>query len=319
MSIVVITAGFILDILFGDPLGFIHPVRGIGLVITAYEKLFFKKKGRLDILKGVFLVVVVVGITFGITFGIIYLARLVHPVFGTICEIAICWSVLSAHGLKKESMKVYHALSDNDKNLEPARKAVSMIVGRDTTSLDRKSIIKAAVETVAENSSDGEIAPLFYLAVGGPVLGMCYKAVNTMDSMVGYKNERYLYFGRAAAKLDDIAGFIPSRIAAIVSVAAAFFLKYDARGAWHTFCRDRNKTESPNAGQTESVYAGALGIALGGDAIYFGKVVQKPVLGTENRPVQDSDIVKANRLMYACSYICLLIFGLIRLGVTMYL
>lgn len=315
MSIVVIVVGFLLDMILGDPLGFIHPVRGIGFIITTYEKVFFRKNGVMDAIKGSFLVVVVLLIVLAATKEIIFYSALILPELGLVVECLLAWSVLAAKGLKKESMKVYDALADFDENPDDARQALSMIVGRDTSKLNKEKIIKATVETVAENTSDGEIAPLFYLAVGGPVLAMCYKAINTMDSMVGYKNNKYLYFGRAAARLDDMAGFIPSRLSAFASIIAAGILRLDAKNAFRIFRRDRYKTASPNAGQTESVFAGALGIALGGDSVYFGKTVRKPRLGDNSREIVAEDIITANRLMYVCSYLCLVVFVAVRIGI----
>ena len=196
-------------------------------------------------------------------------------------------------------MKVWTALRSQD--VEGARYAVSMIVGRDTSVLDEKGILKAAVETVAENASDGVIAPLFYLAIGGPLLGWLYKAVNTMDSMVGYKNDRYLHFGRAAAKLDDLVNLIPSRLAALLLIVSAYLLRYDGKNAYRIWRRDRRNHKSPNSAQTESACAGALGLRLAGDAWYFGKLVPKPYIGDEIHPIEPQDIRRVNRLMYGAA------------------
>lgn len=201
-------------------------------------------------------------------------------------------------------MKVYDRLAAKD--LEGARTAVSMIVGRDTGLLDEAGVIKAAVETVAENTSDGVIAPMLYLALGGPVLGFFYKAVNTMDSMIGYKNEEYLYFGRCAAKLDDVLNFLPSRISALLMVAASLLpgRDFDAKGAWHIWQRDRLQHTSPNSAQTEAACAGSLGVRLAGNASYFGRMVEKPTIGDDMRPVEYEDIRRANRLMYRTAFLC---------------
>ena len=221
--------------------------------------------------------------------------------------------LLAARSLRTESMKVYGELKKND--LQGARRAVSMIVGRDTKTLDREGVTKAAVETVAENASDGVIAPLFYTALGGPVLGFLYKAVNTMDSMVGYKNEKYLYFGRAAARLDDLANFIPARISALFMIGAAFLLGMNGRQAVKTYRRDRYKHKSPNSAHTEAVCAGALGIRLAGPASYFGKMVEKPYIGDALRPVEDEDIVRANRLLSGAYFLAAAVFAAARLMV----
>ena len=201
-------------------------------------------------------------------------------------------------------MKVYYSLQSE--GLETARKAVSMIVGRDTSVLDEEGVAKAAIETVAENTSDGVIAPMLYTALGGPILGFFYKAVNTMDSMVGYKNEKYLYFGRAAAKLDDLINYIPARISAWLMICAAFIggKSYSGRQAYKIYKRDNRKHASPNSAQTESVCAGALGIRLAGDASYFGKIVKKPFIGDALRNVEYEDIKRVNKLMYLTAWLC---------------
>ena len=219
-----------------------------------------------------------------------------HPAVGLVLETFMCYQIMATKCLKAESMKVCRALREGD--VEKARKAVSMIVGRDTAVLSAEGITKAAVETVAENTSDGSIAPLCFLLLGGPVAGFAYKEVNTMDSMLGYKNEKYMYFGRAAARLDDVANFIPSRLAAWAMIAASRLCGLDAAGAYLIWKRDRFCHASPNSAQTESVCAGALGVALAGDAVYFGKTVKKPFIGDARRRVEAEDIVRANRLLY---------------------
>lgn len=230
----------------------------------------------------------------------------VHPILGCIVEAILTYQILAAKCLWVESMKVYKALKEG--TIADARKAVSMIVGRDTAKLDAEGVTKAAVETVAENTSDGVIAPMLYLAIGGPILGMLYKAINTMDSMVGYKNERYLDFGRAAAKLDDIVNYVPSRIAARLMIFSCYFLggKFIPSEAKRIYLRDRLKHASPNSAQTESACAGALGIQLAGDASYFGKLVHKPTIGDARRKVEAEDIVLANKLMYGTTILCFL-------------
>lgn len=214
------------------------------------------------------------------------------------------YQILAVKCLKVESMKVYQCLKNG--NLEQARKAVSMIVGRDTEHLDEEGVAKAAIETVAENTSDGVIAPMLYLAVGGPILGFLYKAVNTMDSMIGYKNDKYLYFGKAAAKLDDFVNFLPARISACLMIVASFFAgrHFSGKGAWTIYKRDRKKHTSPNSAQTEAVCAGALSIRLAGDASYFGKIVKKPYIGEAVRGVEYEDIKRANHLMYITAWLC---------------
>lgn len=238
-----------------------------------------------------------------------------HPMLGAVLECVMTYQMLAAKCLKTESMKVYQCLKHV--SLEQAREAVSMIVGRDTKYLDEEGVAKAAVETVAENTSDGVIAPMLYLAAGGPVLGFLYKAVNTMDSMVGYKNDKYMYFGRAAAKLDDFVNFLPARVSACLMIAASFLAgsHFSGTGAWRIYQRDRKKHASPNAGQTEAVCAGALSIRLAGDASYFGRTVNKPYIGEAVRGVEYEDIRRANRLMYItawlCEALCLLVMWMI--------
>lgn len=240
-------------------------------------------------------------------------AYTLHPWAGCALETWLTYRLLAARNLRDASMRVYHALQTG--SLADARHAVSMIVGRDTTVLDETGVTKAAVETVAENTSDGVIAPMLYMALGGPVLGMIYKAVNTMDSMVGYRNDKYMDFGRAAARLDDAVNFIPARISGLLMVATAFFLGffkwlrgsekiYSGRRTFRIFLRDRRKHASPNAAHTEAACAGALGIQLAGNARYFGRIVEKPTLGEDLRPVVPEDIPRANRLMLGTAVLC---------------
>lgn len=298
--------GFIMDLLFGDPYWLPHPIRLIGNLITQAEKLFYKD-GKRDHKKeyrgGCMTVLTVLLVTGIVTFILLFAAYRLHSLLGAGIEMIMTYQILAIKSLKDESMKVYDQLQHG--TLEDARHAVSMIVGRDTQNLTKEGITKAAVETVAENTSDGVIAPMLYTALGGPVLGFLYKAVNTMDSMIGYKNDRYLYFGRAAAKLDDAVNFIPARISACLMVAAAVFLKgADQNRAWKIYRRDSRKHASPNSAQTESVCAGALGIQVAGDASYFGKIVKKSYIGDPVRKVETEDIKRTNRLMYITAFLC---------------
>lgn len=300
--------GFLLDMALGDPHRFPHPIRLIGKLIENLEnRLFLSEKERSqksELKKGIILVVIVsvaTGATVTLLLGSAYL---VHPYFGILIESIMTYQILATKCLKVESMKVYKSLKTE--GLPEARKEVSMIVGRDTNILDEQGVIKAAVETVAENTSDGSIAPMLYTAIGGPVLGFLYKAVNTMDSMVGYKNEKYLYFGRAAARLDDIVNFLPSRISAYLMILASFIggREYDGTRAYRVYKRDRLKHASPNSAQTESVCAGALGVQLAGDASYFGKIVKKERIGDHLREIECEDIKRTNHLMYLTAWIC---------------
>ena len=301
-------SGFLLDLVLGDPYCFPHPIRLIGKLISSIENLLRKsdkdKKNILEFWQGLILVLLVlVSVVLAATMSLLF-AYWIHPYVGMMAECVMTYQILAVKCLKVESMKVYQCLKDGD--LAKARSAVSMIVGRDTACLDEEGIAKAAIETVAENTSDGVIAPMLYLAVGGPILGFFYKAVNTMDSMIGYKNEKYLYFGRAAAKLDDVLNFIPARISAVLMIAASFAAgsSFSAKGALAVYRKDRRKHASPNAAQTESVCAGALGIQLAGDASYFGRIVKKPYIGEKLRQVEYEDIRRVNHLMYITAWMC---------------
>lgn len=298
--------GFVLDLVFGDPHALPHPIRLIGTLIAGLEKKLLKLQMRdekKEFYKGILLVVLVLFSTGAVAALVLVVAYWLHPVAGIVVESVMTYQILATKCLKDESMKVYQSL--NEQGLEAGRVAVSMIVGRDTNVLDETGVVKAAVETVAENTSDGVIAPMLYTALGGPIVGFVYKAVNTMDSMVGYKNDKYLYFGRAAAKLDDVINFIPARISAYLMITAAYIggKAFDGKRAYHIYKRDRRNHASPNSAQTESVCAGALGIQLAGDASYFGKVVKKPYIGDAHRAVEREDIVRVNRLMYVTAVI----------------
>ncbi len=300
-------AGFVLDLLLGDPHGLPHPVRGIGALVGGLEKALLRPQddGASKRRRGGLLVAAVLVTTGVAALAILTLAYRISRGFGLAAESVLCWQLLSVKGLRTESMKVYRALRAGD--TEKARAAVSMIVGRDTDRLDDAGIARAAVETVAENTSDGVVAPLFYMALGGAFLGVLYKAVNTMDSMIGYKNDRYADFGRCAARLDDAANLLPSRIAAALMILTSALCKpndrYSAKNALRIFRRDRYRHASPNSAQTESVCAGALGLRLAGDAWYFGKKTEKPYIGDDARPIEPEDIRRANRLLYGTAFL----------------
>ncbi len=302
--------GFCLDMVFGDPHWLPHPIRLIGAMISSLEKLMRKcfpsTKGG-ELFGGTVLAVFVPAVSMAVPFFLLWLAGFLHPYVRLAVGSIMCYQLMAAKSLRVESMKVCARLVEGD--LDGARKAVSMIVGRDTDKLLEEGVAKAAVETVAENTSDGVIAPMFYMALGGPVLGFFYKAVNTMDSMIAYKNDRYLYFGRAAARLDDLCNFIPARLSAALMILASGFLRLDIRGAIKIYHRDRYNHKSPNSAQTESVCAGALGVELAGDAWYFGVLHKKETIGDGKRPVVPGDIRLANRLMYGTAALGLLVFG----------
>ena len=299
-----ILAGYLLDLCLGDPHSMPHPVRAIGNLIVWLEK-YLRPAGKKHATErgerraGVLFVCLVLLVTGSVAGAILWISRLGGIWIQTVVEAVMTYYLLAARSLRDESMAVCRKLEAGE--IEEARYAVSMIVGRDTKPLSEAGIARAAVETVAENASDGVIAPLFYLAIGGPLLGWLYKAVNTMDSMVGYKNDRYLHFGRAAAKLDDLVNLIPSRLAALLLIASAYLLRYDGKNAYRIWRRDRRNHKSPNSAQTESACAGALGLRLAGDAWYFGKLVPKPYIGDEIHPIEPQDIRRVNRLMYGAA------------------
>ena len=309
--------GMILDWIFGDPVWLYHPVRIIGKWISFLEKILRKFAGDQEgnekklLIAGGILWILVILASAAVPMGILYLAEKLSPCAAFVLECFWCYQLLAARSLGKESKKVYKKLIQDD--LSGARLAVSMIVGRDTENLTVEGVTKAAVETVAENTNDGVIAPLIYMLIGGPILGFVYKAVNTMDSMVGYKNEKYLYFGRVAAKMDDVAGFIPARISALLMILASCLLGMDGKNALWIWKRDRRKHASPNAAQTEAVCAGALQVQLAGDAWYFGKKHEKDTIGDPIREIEPRDILRSEKLMIGTEVLTFLLFGGIRL------
>ncbi len=291
--------GFLLDCVLGDPERLWHPIMGIGSMISFWKKhlrAWFSDSNCGRFWAGALLWFVVVIPSWLIPAAILYLAGWLHPALAFVIETLFCWQIFAAKSLKQAALRVYRALCKGD--LQEARKYVSWIVGRDTAHLDTAQVTKATVETVAENTSDGVIAPLVFLLIGGAPLGFAYKAVNTLDSMVGYKNEEFLYFGRFSAKMDDVWNFIPARLSGLLFVMCAKPARLDAKGAWKCFRRDRLQHASPNSAQTESACAGALGVQLAGNAYYFGKLYEKPTLGDAKRPIETEDIARANRLMY---------------------
>lgn len=306
-------AGFVLDLLIGDPHFIPHPVRLIGSLISFCDKrlncdagynISEKKLNLIKYKRGMLLAFTVIFATFAISVIIIVAAYSINLYAGLIAEAVMTWQILATKCLRVESMRVYDALRTD--GVDAGRRAVSMIVGRDTSVLDAAGVTRAAVETIAENTSDGVIAPMLYTAIGGPVLGFVYKAVNTMDSMLGYKNDKYMYFGRFAARLDDVVNFIPARISAYLMIAAAFIggRQFDGKNAYRIFKRDRFNHASPNSAQTESVCAGALRVQLAGDAVYFGKLVKKKYIGDGLREIEYEDIKRANKLMYITAFLC---------------
>ncbi len=310
--------GYLLDLIIGDPYSFPHPIRWIGSLISRLDHAFMDdppKGSAPRFCMGLLTTGIVVSLTLVLTGAVMFTCYWIHPLIGCCMETILTCYCLAAKSLRTESMKVYEKLEHG--TLEEARCAVSMIVGRDTKTLTSEGVARATVETIAENTSDGIIAPLFYIALGGPVAGMTYKAINTLDSMIGYKNDRYRNFGTCAARADDVANFLPARLSALFMIAACVFggKDFSAKNAARIFRRDRYNHKSPNSAQTESVMAGALGLQLAGPASYFGKKVDKPTIGDEERGIHRKDIIRACRLMYLTEFLVVLVILLVFLGV----
>ena len=301
--------GVCLDLLLGDPAWMPHPVVLMGRSIEKLEG-FLRKTLPNELLAGAVLAAVLPLGTLSLSGLALWLCGLVHPALRFALETVWCWQCLALKGLGDEAERVRRALASG--MLEEARRAVGRVVGRDTEHLSAQGVTRAAVETVAENFSDGVVAPMCYMFLGGAPLALCYKAVNTMDSMVGYKNDRYLYFGRAAAKLDDGANYFPSRLSALLLILAAALTGESVSGAWRVWRRDRRSHASPNSAQTESAMAGALEIQLGGPAFYFGELYDKPAIGDPLREIEGWDIRRAVRMLYAGSFLCLTLLVLVR-------
>ncbi len=303
LSTLALLVGFLLDLVLGDPTGWPHIVRLMGGLIAFFERRLYPMRNKR--LSGVLLVIITLFICTGLPGALLYSAYKVSVWLYLALSSLLCWQLLAVKSLRDESRGVYDALMKND--IAKSREAVGRIVGRDTAALDFSGVTRAAVETVAENASDGVIAPLFYMALGGAVLGCLYKAVNTMDSMIGYRSERYMEFGRYAAKLDDALNYIPSRLCALLMIICARLCRMDAKAAYRIWRRDRRAHASPNSAQTESVMAGALGVRLAGNAYYFGKLVEKPSIGDDTRPIEPADILRAHRLLYAVAWLMLML------------
>lgn len=315
LTVLAIASGFMLDLIFGDPHWLPHPICWIGNLIAYLEKFLrgiFGNSEKNLLVGGLVLVLTVTSISFLVPYFALKWVASINPLAAYALETIMFYQIFATKCLEEESMKVHKELIKGD--LTAARKQLSWIVGRDTQDLSSEEVTKAAVETVAENTADGIIAPMLYMFIGGAPLAFLYKSINTMDSMVGYKNEKYLYFGRCAARLDDIANYIPARLAGIFMIAASFFLNYDYKAAAKIFFRDRYNHLSPNSAQTESACAGALNIQLGGGHFYFGKFVPKDTIGDDLRPVKADDIKSINSLMYLTAIISLIIFALIKLA-----
>lgn len=303
-----ILIAILLDQLLGDPRWLPHPVRLIGAACAGCERI--TRAMLPSFAAGICTVALVLGLTGATVWAVIAGATLIHPWLGTAMGILLLYTTIAARDLVSHSRQVYAVLATGD--LVESRRRVGMIVGRDTANLNEEGVARAAVESVAESMVDGVTAPLFFAVLGGPMAAMLYKAINTMDSMFGYKNEQYLSFGWAAARLDDLANFVPARLTSLMIPAAAFLLRLDSKGSLFILLRDRLRHASPNSGHTEAAVAGALGVQLGGANLYFGKMVEKPAIGEATRPIEPRDILRANRLMLLSSAIALLAFLALR-------
>lgn len=308
LHLAALACGFVLDALFGDPYCMPHIIRLIGSLISWLERMLRSACDESPQglrFAGGLLVMLVLGISGFCAMLVLRLAYGISPALGFSVETFVCYQMLAAKQLRIEAMRVHDALLHE--GLAQARKAVSMIVGRDTQNLDEAGVTRAAVETVAENASDGVVAPLLFMALFGAVGGVLYKAANTMDSMVGYKNERYRYFGTAAARLDDVLNWVPARLTALLMCLAAPLVGLDGSGAWRILRRDSRRHASPNAGYPEAACAGALGVQLAGPASYFGVVHDKPTIGDNTRSIEPGDIVSACRLLAVTSVLALIV------------
>ena len=306
-------AGFVLDWILGDPKWLPHPICAVGRLISLAEKLLrrlFPPTPRALTAAGVFLWLIVCGVSFAVPLFLLRWLRDVNFWLGFVLEALLCWTLFARRSLADAGVHVYSAL---DESLDAGRRAVAMYVGRDTAALDKEGVIKAAVETVAENTTDGVVSPLIFMLIGGAPLGFLYKAVNTLDSMVGYHNDKYEYLGKFSARMDDICNFLPARLTAACMIAGAGMLHLDNRNALRIYRRDRSAHKSPNAGQTESVCAGALHVQLGGDASYFGKTVKKAAFGDPDRTINRGDILRSIDLMTTASVLALVLCAVIRL------
>ena len=316
MNILSIYIGYVLDLIIGDPYSFPHPVRYIAKIIKITENIIrkFAKSEKALKVASFILWFVVVATTYIVTYTVLALCKKLSGDTGyIILNSIIIYTTLATKCLKDEAVKIYNILKEDD--IEKARIQVSYIVGRDTTTLNKQEIIRATVETVAENTVDGIISPMFYAFIGGAPLAMAYKAVNTLDSMVGYKNEKYLNLGFASAKIDDIANFIPARISLLLMTIASLLLGYNYKQSFKIGYRDRKNHKSPNCAYSEGAVAGALDIQLGGTNVYFGKEVYKPTIGDKIREIESEDIMNTNKIMYMSSLVGMIVFTSILLVV----
>lgn len=299
---------YVLDLIFGDPQNVVHPVQVIGKIISTGEKILLRKKYKF--LAGAVLNIFTVSITYTLMYLISKSVKI--SMFFITIEIYLMYTIFSINSLAREGNRVYRIMKEGD--IEKARKDLSYLVSRDTETMDEKMIIRSTMETISENTVDGIVAPMFYMFLGGMPLAMAYKAINTLDSMVGYKNEKYMDFGKFSAKVDDAANFIPARITGILIVLASMILGYDYKNSLKIFIRDRKNHSSPNSAHSEASVAGALGVQFGGKVSYFGKEIDKPTIGDKTKEFELEDIRKNIRIMYVTSFLSLVIFSLIFTG-----
>lgn len=304
---------YVLDLILGDPYGFPHPVIYMGRLVKILENFFRRFKKKYLVFFGILLWVIVVTVVFSFVYGVIYLIKIHHTAY-VIFSVVFLWTCFSTKCLGVEAKKIY--LSLKSKDIEKSRKDLSFIVGRNTDDLDEKEIIRAVVETVSENTVDGTISPMFYFFCGGIPLAFVYKAVNTMDSMLGYKNEKYKDIGMFSARMDDVFNFIPARISLFTIVVASFFLRFDCKNAFKIGFRDRKNHKSPNCAYSEGAVSGALGIQLGGTNIYFGEAVEKPTIGDARRELEPEDILRVNKILYLSTFIALILFSLLYASIS---
>lgn len=313
--VIKIWIAYVLDLIFGDPQNIIHPVQVIGKMISSGEKFLLGENSSLSrkykFFAGMILNITVISLTYGITYLIRRTSE--NSIIFTVAEIYLMYTIFSINSLAREGNRVYNILKEG--NIERARKDLSYLVSRDTGTMDEKMIIRSTMETISENTVDGIVAPMLYMFLGGLPLSMTYKAINTFDSMVGYKNEKYMDFGKFSAKLDDVANFIPARITGILIVIASMILGYDYKNSLKIFIRDRKNHSSPNSGHAEAGVAGALGVQFGGRVSYFGKEVDKPVIGDKIKDFELEDIKKNIKIMYVASFLSLVMFSVISLGI----
>lgn len=307
----VIAAALIMDFAFGDPRNMYHPVMAIGCYIERFERVFYKmttEKADRKVM-GLVLWISTIALTLLTVIGLLKFADKIHPLFYHAVNVFLIWMGIASKSLKRESMAVYEALESRD--MDEARHRLSYIVGRDTKGLSSESIVQATVETVAENTSDGVIAPLFYAFIGGAPLMWVYKAVNTLDSMVGYTSIKYLDYGFVSAKMDDLFNYLPARLTALLMIASSYILGYSGKESYETWRKDSRKHKSPNSGHPEAAAAGALGIQLGGDSTYSGQLIRKPFIGKKIKTPELEDIRRTNIMMQTAAVIFVSISGLI--------